>query len=141
MARAAARNIYDTLELCDLASARLKEAGFVLAYSSDSSEACYYRWPDRPEVLRVAAHRFKKGKGYKRDDGAARVASVLTFNHHLSDAPGKMKIAEEKIESMIASAIGRYFLASTPAKCDGGGPQEQAVENDRDVGCRLHESR
>ena len=124
MARAAARNIYDTLELCDLASARLKEAGFVLAYSSDRSEACYYRWPGRPEVLRVAAHRFRKGWGTRGGAGDARVAAVLTFNHHQVDAPGRMKIAEEKIESMIASAIGRYFLASTPAKCDGTIPQE-----------------
>ena len=124
MARAAARNIYDTLELCNLASARLKEAGFVFAYSSAGSEACYYRWPDRPEVLRVAAHQFRKGWGTRGGSGDARVAAVLTFNHHQADMPGKMKIAQEKIESMIASAIGRYFLASAPAKCDGGGPQE-----------------
>ena len=44
-------------EVCERAAEALVGAGFVLNYISQKSEARYYRWPNREDVLRLAAHK------------------------------------------------------------------------------------
>jgi len=101
-----------TLELCKDAADLLKAIGFELANVSMDSEACYYRWPGRTELLRIAAHGSKGapiGIGWP-------VVSLLTFRGTHKDKPDHMALADEKFDQMVAQAIGWYFLRSLGAK-------------------------
>ena len=100
---------YSTLDLCACAAEMVKQAGFVHHKTSMKTEACYYRWPDRGDLLRIATH----AKG--GDPAQGKIVSRITFNGGLYEPPGMMKIADQKVESTVASAIGRYFLASAAA--------------------------
>ncbi len=88
---------------CDQAALMLKRAGFVLESVSMKSEACYYRLPDRNELLRIAAHKYGGPRQTKNTD----VVSKLTISKEM--APN-----DEKLERMVATAMGYYFLRSTP---------------------------
>lgn len=95
----------DVLTLCQEASEWLRRAGFELAYVSMKSEACYFCWPGRTDLLRVAAH--------KRDNrplGLGRVVSRLTFHASSGRVPGHMRVSPEKVRAMIALAVGEYFM-------------------------------
>ena len=107
MARAAQRHIFDTLDLCDRAAVLLKDAGFVHYQTSMKTEACYYRWPDRPHLLRLASH-----SGGKTRNGLGPVAAKLTFTGNVHSRPGTMRLAHEKFEQMVALAVGQYFIKS-----------------------------
>lgn len=90
------------LEACNVAAFRLKSVGFEFRYSSMKSEACYYGWPDRQELLRIAAH------SHDNDvRGLGKVVSRLTLNRQSI----KFK-SPESMEHVIALAIGHYFLKS-----------------------------
>jgi len=99
---------YSTLELCDKAATMVKDAGFVLFEASRGSEVCYYRWPDRPQLLRISCHSRKKMPIGIRND----VVAKITFSGNCGDTPGRMRLANGKFEGMVAQAIGRYFLKS-----------------------------
>jgi hypothetical protein len=93
---------HDTLALADRMAALLKSAGFALRYVSMKSEACYYAWPGRNEVIRIATHRFGKNHGRPRDiNGQIVVAKITLCGTHLMK-PGQI----------VAAAIGQYFLAA-----------------------------
>lgn len=94
----------DIYQLCEMASERLQQAGFELTYVSMKSEARYFSWPGRKDLLRVAAH--------SRDNktlGVGRTVAKLTFPPS-SPIPGFLRITETKAESMIAFAVGQYFM-------------------------------
>lgn len=97
--------VRDTLELCGIATAMLKGAGFVLHCASRRSEACYYKWPGREELLRVAA------RSKDEVDGLGNVVARITFDGTCLTGPGLMRISDDKIEQVVAAGIGRYFLA------------------------------
>lgn len=103
------RTNYDTLELCNRAGEMLKGVGFVHYQTSMKTEAAYYRWPDRPHLIRVATHSVK---GSRSKIGLGKVVAAITFRGNHADPPGMMNISEEKIETIVAGAIGRYFLKS-----------------------------
>jgi hypothetical protein len=103
---------HDTLALADRMAALLKSAGFALRYVSMKSEACYYAWPGRNEVIRIATHRFGKNHGRPRDiNGQIVVAKITLCGTHLMK-PGQMNMAESKVRMIVAAAIGQYFLAA-----------------------------
>ena len=95
-------------ELCHFASERIKAAGFEFCESSMKTEACYYRWPGKTTLLRVAAHRSdSRNKGI-----VGKTVSRLTFTGNHGTKPDKIRISDEKVDQMIAQAIGWYFLRS-----------------------------
>ncbi len=97
----------DTLDLCERATTMLRAAGFVLSCVSQKTEACYYRWPDRHHLIRIAAHRYRGPVA-----GLGQVVSKITFNGTHHDPPGLMKISDEKVGTIVEQAIGQYFLRS-----------------------------
>lgn len=101
------RPIRNTLDLCNEAANILKKAGFAPRLASRKSEACYYGWPGRPHLLRVAEHR-RKG----REPNDMIVASV-TFHGNCHDTPGTTRITEDKLLQTVAEAIGRYMIRSS----------------------------
>ena len=99
------KKIYDTFELMNEAVEILKRIGFEVANVSMKSEAIYLRWPGKDALVRIAVHSSKKtplGLGY--------VASKIAFVGRHCDPPGKMSFTLEKLEKVLAPAIGRYFL-------------------------------
>lgn len=99
-----------SLELCTEAGEMLKRAGFILHHVSRGTEACYYRLPDRGALLRVAAHSNKQPL-----IGHPPVAARVTFNGTHVTAPAYIKIADQKVEAMVALAIGQYMLKTGAA--------------------------
>ena len=93
----------ERLILMEHAARRLKESGFVLEYVSMKSEACYYRFPGRDGVLRMAAHRYS---GAMDKAVESPVTACMTFG------PDTAMFSTVKMESLLASAIGRYFLGN-----------------------------
>ena len=93
----------DRLALVDHAVVRLKEAGFELAYASMKSEACYYRFPGREGAIRVAAHRY---------GGGADRAVTLPVLACLTFGPDMRPASPEKLDTLVALAVGRYFLGN-----------------------------
>lgn len=92
----------DRLAMVDYAVARLKRAGFELAYASMKSEACYYRFPGRDGVIRVAAHRYGGAADYAV---TLPVFACLTFGRQMRPR------SDAALETVVALAVGRYFLA------------------------------
>jgi len=103
---------YSTLDLCARAAEMVKQAGFIHHKTSMKTEACYYRWPDRSDLLRIATH--SKGGNLM----LGKIVSRITFNGCCYDQPGMMKIADQKVESTVAAAIGRYFMVSSRKQDD-----------------------
>ena len=92
------------LEACTLAAALLNTAGFVFHYASMRSEACYYRLPDRSELVRVAAHRHDRGVA-----GLGKIIAVITFP--ADGGHGKpVTFSEVHVRNIVANAIGWYML-------------------------------
>lgn len=92
-------------DLCHRASDMLKAAGFLFHGSSMKTEACYYRYPGKKSLLRVARHRKDR-----TPSGLDHVAGRVTFNGNVLTGPDEMRIADEKVTAMVAMAIGQYFL-------------------------------
>ena len=104
--------LQSTLELCDRAAEMIKSAGFILDSVSMKTETCYYRLPDRSQLLRISNHSYRRN----RNLGFDNVVAKITFSGCHLDPFGKMKILDSKMESMVAGAIGRYFLNSSPER-------------------------
>lgn len=83
----------------------LKGAGFEFHCSSRSTEACYYRWPGKRSLLRVARHRKDK-----TPQGLNHVAGRITFNGTILTGPEEMRISDDKVRAVVALGIGEYFL-------------------------------
>lgn len=103
------RKTYKTLDLCSWVAVLLKGAGFEFRNSSRKTEACYYGWPGNENLLRVGAHGIRRGE---RNEKLGNVVATVTFNGNCHDAPGTIRISLRKAETMVASAIGFYFLKS-----------------------------
>lgn len=101
--------VISTFEACARAADLVKSAGFELRHVSRRSEACYYGLPGRRALLRIAAHS-------KNDDwvGLTNVVARVTFNGTCLNALGEMRLLPEKLENMVATAIGRYMLRPEP---------------------------
>ena len=97
----------------------LKKVGFVHHQTSMKTEASYYRWPDRPQLIRVATH---GGRQSRNAFPMARenVIAKITFRGTHVDPPGMMNISDEKVERVVALAIGQYFLKSSGTGKDAG---------------------
>lgn len=94
----------DTLELCNHAIERLREAGFVRKYVSMKTEATYWQYPGRAGVLRIAAHQPRN-----KDWGLDEVHAFITFRggrHHRT----QMSTGPERVEAVIWLAIGQYMV-------------------------------
>jgi len=89
-------------DLCDRVAGMLKAIGFVHAYTSMRSEACYYAIPGYSGLLRLATH---KNKSPNQQWKGRPVVAKLTFT-----ASTKFK-SEVQFMDHIASAVGRYMLA------------------------------
>lgn len=113
---------FSTFELCDRAAEILKRVGFVHHQTSRQTEAAYYRWPDRPQLIRVAAHGRKRSK---RRVGHRNVFACITFRDGGEPDSGMMRISEQKIESVIAKAVGLYFIRSSADLANEGGPSDE----------------
>lgn len=100
-----------TLELCARAGELLKRVGFVHYQTSMKTESTYYRWPDRVYLIRVASHGGRQSRSMW--PGARKhVIAKITFRGTHLDPKGMMNISDEKVENIVAMAIGRYFLKS-----------------------------
>ena len=98
-------------ELCHGAADLLKQAGFVFHCASRSTEACYYRWPGKQSLIRIAAHSKDKA------NGLSHVAGKITFGEDMiCDKPGYARISDEAFRSKVARGIGEYFLKAKPAE-------------------------
>ncbi len=89
-----------------VAAQMLKAAGFYHYQTSLRSEAAYYKFPGRSEVLRLSSHPRNKGKTLY---GLNVVASCLTINFR----GGTTALRATDIENRVAMAIGYFFLRST----------------------------
>lgn len=101
------RNSYNVHELCDHAFLRLKEAGFERVAVSMKSATVYFSYPGRHGNLRVSTHSTRHSP-----IGQRNVVAKLTFRGNSFDQPDTMRCSWEKIETMIAIAIGQYMLHS-----------------------------
>lgn len=81
----------------------IKAVGFEFRYASNQTEACYYGWPGKSTILRIAAHKNDRGMV----SGVGKVVSRLT----LTSQSTKVK-SLGAMETIVALAIGRYFLRS-----------------------------
>ena len=99
------------LEACTYAGDLLKLVGFELRYVSMKSEACYYGWPGRHGLIRVAAHRH-----WKQDSPTAHLGPVIA---KITLRTGYLKALETfhsraylmtAIRQKIAQTIGRYLI-------------------------------
>ena len=102
--------LFDTLELCNRAGELLKRVGFIHHQTSMKTEAVYYRWPDRPHLIRVAEHGRQRAR---TRTSHGWVVAAVTFRGRHTDRAGTISMGENKVESIIALAIGQYFLRST----------------------------
>ena len=80
----------------------VKKAGFILHENSMQSEACYYRYPGKSGLLRIAAHRYSRTQS--RLNPAKNVICCLTF--------GETYTAKCKgsVDAKIMMAVGKFFL-------------------------------
>jgi hypothetical protein len=105
--RKSEKHPHDVFMLCAQAGERLKAAGFEVVTVSMKTEAVYFRLPGRHGVLRVSAHQAKKGF-----IGLDYIAARLTFHGNRFDGHTTLHCSPEKIDTMIALAIGQYVLRS-----------------------------
>lgn len=107
------KDVRSTLDLITLAGEDLKHMGFVKRHVSKNPNQCtvYYSIPGRQELLRVSDHG-AGGPGVQMN-GMYRIAG-LTFADKSFTAEtlgGRLRISQAKYESMLCSAVGRYYLA------------------------------
>jgi hypothetical protein len=103
------KRVVPTLAVCEEASDMLKAAGFELVAVSRHSEARYFRWPGKPGLLRVATHAGRKMCGLEH------VLASATFPPYLGtkvDKPDHTIINPDKVKTVVAVAIGLYFLST-----------------------------
>ena len=98
------------LDACDRAAKLVRKAGFALVCASMKSTACYYSYPSRHGVLRIATYR-KGGRNEWSKDGPTLVS--VTFPDGGVNKDGHLHLTEEYIENHVANAIGLYLLRST----------------------------
>lgn len=96
---------------CEYAVERLKAAGFVHHYTSMKSEACYYRYPGRDCLIRVAVHGSRAPTTLPAGSlpTVARITFGSTYNPKSWDA----------VDSQIYRAVGRYFMYKSDGKESG----------------------
>lgn len=97
-------------EACERAGKILLAAGFEFRYQSNKTETKYYGLPGRPHLLRVSAHKSKKGP-----IGMAETVARLTFHAGGCEIPQHIAVSDEAFEHMIAVAVGFYVLKSNSA--------------------------
>lgn len=93
------------LEACALAGEMLRGVGFEHRYTSFVSEAAYYGWPGKFQVIRVACH-----KAHRTELNGVPVIATITFNEK-NFLHGK--IPKQKVIKQISEAIGKYLLVSS----------------------------
>jgi hypothetical protein len=100
----------DSAEACRRAGEIVMAAGFQLRHRSLKSEACYYGFPGRQGLLRIAAH---AGKA-EIIDGQLIIAK-LTFTYASPKAAQQQSLllTRDQLEAQTASAIGRFIIASS----------------------------
>lgn len=99
------------LNACALAGELLKGAGFEHRWTSMQSEAVYYGWPGRDQLLRVAAHRHRREE--RRGNGGRTVAKVTFSPEHFRERrSGLCVLSRPRLLRPVEAAIGRYFLVS-----------------------------
>jgi hypothetical protein len=99
-------------ELQDRTAAMLRGCGFDLVNVSRKSTACYYRFPGRFGLLRVAIH-----KKHEKNDPLSGEPVLISINCQgfmPSPTDWKFEITEAKIESDVARAVGLYMIRSRP---------------------------
>jgi hypothetical protein len=99
---------HDTLELCTRAGTMLKAAGFELRFVSSQSEACYFAWPGKSALIRVASHS-QRGKSPLGLVGNV-IDRSLTFTPEKFAKPGHMRLSDEAFVTKVALAIGCYLI-------------------------------
>ena len=104
--------VFNVFVLCDEAAALLRQAGFEHRYTSRRSEAVYFGLPGRKALLRVARHGGNSGRQPIAGRTDEPVVARVTFRGSYVDGPDEMRISAEKVEQMIAQAIGQYMLKS-----------------------------
>ena len=97
------------LDACDRAAKLVRKAGFALVCASMKSTACYYSYPNRHGVLRIATHR-KGGRNEWSKDGPTLVSVTFPDGGVRKDC--HLYMTEEYIENHVANAIGLYLLRS-----------------------------
>lgn len=97
-------------EACAIAGEMLRNAGFEHRKTSMRSEAVYYGWPGRHQVIRVARHK----AGQSELNGVPVMASVVFNERNFKpDAAGVRSISRGYIIREVGAAIGQYMLASS----------------------------
>ena len=96
-------------DACRRAGEIVLAAGFQLRHRSLKSEACYYAFPGRQGLLRIAAH---AAKGDLVE--GQRILSRLTFTYESAKAAEKrsLLLTKDQLEAQTAAAIGRFLIAS-----------------------------
>ena len=102
----------DPLIACDQAAAFVRQAGFILVWTSLKSEACYYAFPGRHGVLRIAAHPKRKDKAMALTNGPTLASATFCMGAVGKD--GKVSMSDLHVENTVCNAIGRYMLKSKP---------------------------
>ena len=97
-------NIFDA---CERAGVMLLAAGFEFRYQSNKTETKYFGLPGRPYLIRISAHKSKKGP-----IGLAETVARITFHAGGCETPQHVAISDESFEHMIAVAVGFYVLKS-----------------------------
>lgn len=95
-----------TDDMAHEAARLLKLAGFVLHCPSRYTEACYYKWPGRVALLRVATHAKRKSII------SGHVIEAITFRGTHLTGPTEMRLHSHKFELIVWRAIGRYMIKS-----------------------------
>lgn len=100
---------------CEYAAERLKAAGFVHHHTSMKSEACYYRYPGKKCLIRIATHGSRAPRTLPTDSlpTVARITFGKTYNPKSWDA----------VDAQIYRAVGRYFMWTS----DEENPASQGV--------------
>lgn len=99
------KELISTTDVFEQASSLLKLAGFELRNVSMRTEACYFALPCRTELLRVALHKRKRPF-----PGLTSVVAKLTLTGRGCEPAGFIWMRQDKIETLVANAIGRYML-------------------------------
>lgn len=84
----------------------LRAIGFEFNCSSMMTEATYYNWPGRTEVIRIASHGRHKKRTAHRRTGTTTIA-YITFP---LDKLVRAHLIEKFFEERVACGIGKYFM-------------------------------
>lgn len=101
----------NTRDACDYAAELLCRAGFSEAHASKKSEARYYRFSGRRGLLRLAAHASK----VREIDGEPILARLtFLYANPREESRQCLSMTRDLMEAQTATAIGRFFLATSP---------------------------